>query len=313
MRKEDLHASTGPDFEFGAAIPVICDECRRTGDMGQGAFSELPDLLHFTPVQRRAHVNNWTAEHQRAFIAALAITGSPRQAARAIGKHAFGAEQLRAAKGGRQFAAAWDAALEVAQDREVGRVRSSLAHLAADKAASRDRALTEAPRFSATGKPIHPDCDYDPDRYLDDYPEYWEAKATVRSKLMKGRRMMLFRCAGDPAMRKAWELLVGPADWEAAARLDPQPGEEDDDGHTRIDLPQLQSPDMVLTTTNGFVREWGDHERGIDNFEGDMRFSRQLAEQNLTPEEYEAAIEERNRLFDQGFEYDKDGNLVKPD
>jgi hypothetical protein len=62
---------------------------------GDEAISAIPDLLNFDPVPRRARADGWTAEHQRAFIAALAVTGSARQAARAIGKHA---EQSRLAE-----------------------------------------------------------------------------------------------------------------------------------------------------------------------------------------------------------------------
>ena len=86
-----------------APIPVVCDQCRATGMAGDSAFSAIPDILDFVPVPRRAHVNNWTAEHQRAFIAALAMTGSPRQAARALGRHMFGAQQMRTARGGKSF------------------------------------------------------------------------------------------------------------------------------------------------------------------------------------------------------------------
>lgn len=105
------------------AIPVVCDTCRASGIAGEGPFAAIPDILEFEPVPRRAHANGWSPEHQRAFIAALAITGSPRQAARHVGRAQFGAEQLRSAKGGRSFAAAWDAALELARDRELARAR----------------------------------------------------------------------------------------------------------------------------------------------------------------------------------------------
>ena len=115
-------------------IPVICEKCRAEGRAGDPAFAAIPDILAFTPVPRRAHANNWTAEHQRAFIAALAMTGSPRAAARALGRHAFGAEQLRKARGGQSFAEAWDAALDLARERELIRIRETLGALAAEEA-----------------------------------------------------------------------------------------------------------------------------------------------------------------------------------
>lgn len=164
-----MHASElnpSPDLSV-PTLPVICDACRATGMAGDEAFAAIPDILAFDPVPRRAHANNWTAEHQRAFIAALAITGSPRQAARAIGRHAFGAEQLKTARGGRSFAAAWDAAMELARDREVARIHTNLADLAANsEEAGRSRlqgSVDAEHRWNIGGGEggpgaIHPDC-----------------------------------------------------------------------------------------------------------------------------------------------------------
>lgn len=125
-------------------IPVVCDICRAEGAAGEDPFAAIADLLTFDPVERRAHVNNWTAEHQRAFIAALAITGSPRQAARALGRHAFGADQLRSAKGGRSFAQAWDHALELYRERELFRIRENLAGLAEQQEARDEVSLAQS-------------------------------------------------------------------------------------------------------------------------------------------------------------------------
>jgi len=53
-------------------------------------------LLLFTPhVPARVHANGWTAERQRAFIAALALTGVVRAAAASVGMTARSAYQLR--------------------------------------------------------------------------------------------------------------------------------------------------------------------------------------------------------------------------
>lgn len=53
-----------------APIPVICDQCRQAGLLGEGPFAALQDLLDFAPVERRAHANGWTPEHQRALATA---------------------------------------------------------------------------------------------------------------------------------------------------------------------------------------------------------------------------------------------------
>src|SRR4051794_10982663 len=82
-------------------MPVICDACRAQGSAGEEGFAEITDILNFEPVPRRTQVNNWTAELQRAFIAALALTGSARRAGKAIGRHEYGAEKLRKARGGK--------------------------------------------------------------------------------------------------------------------------------------------------------------------------------------------------------------------
>ena len=64
-------------------IPVICDRCRAEGFGNAEEFADFGDLLDFEPVPRRPRADGWTPEVQRAFIAALAVTGSDRQAARA--------------------------------------------------------------------------------------------------------------------------------------------------------------------------------------------------------------------------------------
>src|SRR4051794_15661348 len=104
-----------------ARIPVICDRCRAEGEAGFAPFAEILDLLHFTPVPRRNRAGGWDEQRQRGFIAALAITGSPARAARAVGRAGFGADRLKTAKGSRSFAAAWDAALDIFHEREAFR------------------------------------------------------------------------------------------------------------------------------------------------------------------------------------------------
>ena len=97
------------------AISVICDRCRAAGTAGAGEFSNLGDLQQFEPVPRpNDRVDGWNEEHQRAFIAMLATTGSPHRAARALGKAPKGAARLREAEGSAGFNAAWDRALAIA-------------------------------------------------------------------------------------------------------------------------------------------------------------------------------------------------------
>jgi hypothetical protein len=92
--------------------PVTCDRCRAEGLAGLGSFSAMKPLLDFDPVPRRARHDGWTPRRQRAFIAALAETGSVRQAAEAINMTPEGAYYLRRQPRSDAFRAAWDAALD---------------------------------------------------------------------------------------------------------------------------------------------------------------------------------------------------------
>jgi hypothetical protein len=124
-------------------IPVVCDRCRAEGMAGEEAFADFGDLLDFEPVPRRPRADGWTPDLQRAFIAALAVTGSPRRAARAVGKAQYGAEQLRKAKGAEGFNAAWDRAMALAA--EKGRHRLAAGISAAIEADARPDLVKAAP------------------------------------------------------------------------------------------------------------------------------------------------------------------------
>ena len=236
-------------------IPVICDRCREEGAAGAGPFAEIADLLNFEPVKRRAHVNNWTAEHQRAYVAALALTGSPRQAARAIGRHAFGAEQLKMAKGARSFADACEAALELYREREAYRIKESLSALA-DQQDQRDLNLAQThlralpPPFpSPVAGEAQGEGAYDDDEEEREAAEHDEVMSSIRGKLLACRRLYLQEIGADPAKREAWEVLVGPTDWSSARDLEPQIDEPA--------IPNMREPGMILTVANGGTNAMG--------------------------------------------------------
>lgn len=83
--------------------------------------------LDFEPVPRKYRYDGWTAERQRAFIAALAETGSVKAAAKRINMSAEGAYYLRRQPDADGFRAAWAEALahgvqnliDVAVDRAI--------------------------------------------------------------------------------------------------------------------------------------------------------------------------------------------------
>ena len=239
-------------------IPVICELCRAEGQAGADPFAHLADLLSFTPVPRRAHANGWSPELQRAFVAALVVTGSPARAARAIGRHAFGAQQLRKARGGASFAAAWDAALDLARERELAGLREGLTELAAENEEQRHArrsALLRLPSPSGEGPGVGAMLD---DRVTNrpDDPETAEARARevddartrMRDRMMRARRLYLSAICDDPAARAAWEVLVGPADWDKARCFAPQPDEPADGEHV-----SMRRPDMLLTAEAGLI------------------------------------------------------------
>ena len=196
MNKSELNPD--PDLSV-PAIPVICDKCRAEGMAGDEAFSGVPDLLDFEPVQRRARSDGWKPEHQRAFIAALALTGSPRQAARTIGKHEFGAQRLRQARGGRSFAAAWDAAEDLYRERERERIHANLKDLA-------DQRDDSPSPLAGEGRG---EGDEDsPTRELD------EARDRILKRVERIQRDYLLEIRRDPEQRRAYEILNGPVDWD---------------------------------------------------------------------------------------------------
>lgn len=77
------------------------------------AREERPPLPDFTPVPRRNNRHDgWTPERQRAFIEALADTGSVSRAARQVNMAQANCYTLRRAPGAESFRAAWEAALD---------------------------------------------------------------------------------------------------------------------------------------------------------------------------------------------------------
>jgi hypothetical protein len=102
-------------------LPVICDRCAARGHAGDELFAMFGDLLEFEPVPRKKRADGWIAEVQRTYMAALALTGSDRQAAHAAGKAQFGVTQLKKAKGNESFMAAREKALAFFEEEQARR------------------------------------------------------------------------------------------------------------------------------------------------------------------------------------------------
>lgn len=71
-----------------------------------------PPLPDFTPVPRKYRHDGWTPERQKAFIAALADTGSVSRAAAMVNMAQANCYTLRRAAGAESFRRAWEAALD---------------------------------------------------------------------------------------------------------------------------------------------------------------------------------------------------------
>lgn len=117
-----------------SSIPVVCDRCRAEGLAGEAGFTDLGGLLDFEPVPRRPRADGWSGEVQRAFIAALAVTGSDRQAARAVGKAQFGVDQLKKARGNEGFLLAHERAMAMAAEEKTRRLAAGLSAVTAPAA-----------------------------------------------------------------------------------------------------------------------------------------------------------------------------------
>lgn len=76
----------------------------------------MREEIAFTPVVSRRRQGGWTAARQRAFIAALQDGVSVRAAARCVGLSVQSAYKLRERPDADSFAAAWDLAMEMAED-----------------------------------------------------------------------------------------------------------------------------------------------------------------------------------------------------
>ena len=134
-------------------IPVICDRCGTRGRAGDELFAAFGDLLDFKPVPRKTNrADGWTPEVQRVYVAALALTGSERQAAHAAGKAQFGVTQLKRAKGNEGFLGASEMAMAL-YEAEQGRRLSEGLLAAASYAGHRHVPVPAAWSQAATRRP----------------------------------------------------------------------------------------------------------------------------------------------------------------
>ena len=99
----DEQNPSAPAPRDSAALPATQPELDENG--------YDPADYDWVPVARRPRVGGWTAEKQRAFIAALASTASVTKAALAVNMSVQSCYDLRHAPNAQSFEAAWDSAL----------------------------------------------------------------------------------------------------------------------------------------------------------------------------------------------------------
>lgn len=233
-----------PNPDLDPTVPTLCDQCRAQGVAGESPFEDLAGLLDFTPVPVRAHANNWTPQHQRAFVAALAIVGTEREAARSIGRYAAGAIRLRKLPRGKSFAEACDNALDLYRERELAGLQASMVKLQADASAAADHR-----------RDVYANVDYhrEPERMAgdeEDPEDVADARARIAAKLWGCRQAHLALICHDPAKRAAYELLTGQAiDWERVERGEPQDDEIEARQGSTVRPPLMRNADMVVVAS----------------------------------------------------------------
>jgi hypothetical protein len=218
--------------EHRTPLPVVCDKCSAEGVAGDEAFADIPYLLAFDPVPRPAHDRLWDPATQRAFVAALAMTGSIERAARSIRRHGFAVEKLRKSRGAREFNEACEAALDVARQRELANVNLT--------------SLNSPSPLAGEGWGEG-----------DERAEYEAARERIQMRLMNCRRLYLWEICEDEAKRAAWELLCGPTDWEKAKRPMRGYGANDAAGAFETGSANMREPSMILPVENGWLTDLG--------------------------------------------------------
>ena len=304
----------------------------------------VPD---FTPVPRKCDRHDgWNAERQRGFIAALAELGSVSGACRRVAMASFGAYALRRAEGAESFRAAWKQALDmgaqrladIAMERAIEGVAVPIMYHGEQVGERRnynDRLLTfmlqhhQPDTYGRNGalRPGTRSARFDELEDEDNRADYLEAIGNIADKMVRSRRLLLAAISDDPAKRAAWEVLVGPVDWEKAERLERQDDEPfaTDPAAPEAGLFNMRGADMVLTAEAGLLADFtGGHDKWAE-IRAEMERLRaeeeaaqscrwQDEERTDLPPEERAAIEaHRISLIADGWTEDEHGNLWSPD
>lgn len=242
------------------------------------ADPEIAALLDFEPVPRAAtRADGWSPELQRRFIAHLAWTGSPGKACDALTKRRSGIDKLAKSAKAKSFRDAWSKAVELAQRRKAEQIEAEQAEIAAWPMPFVDnRRKAPSPPEVGEGQVLNEFGEWEDKDSLHRRAE--DARDSISNKLLAARRLYLKEISSSPGLRAAFELLTElPVDWDAAARLEPQPDEP-------WRKPSMRAPDMLLTAENGWM---GDFAHGRDK-KAELRraIDAQRAAEGLEPVEW---------------------------
>jgi hypothetical protein len=262
--------------------------------------AEIAALLQFEPVPRKfKRPDGWSPALQREFIAALAETGSPTAACEALGKNRCGVEKLYKSAGAESFRAAWNRAVEIAQERA-----------AAKRVAEHRESVGLRPPFVDRRRKAQPFEGPLPGQVLNERGEWEdeesylrrgeEAKDSICEKLLRCRRLFLMEISGSAGKRAAFEILTQfPVDWDKAARLEPQPDEP-------WRKPNMRMPDMILTAENGWM---GDVVHGEDK-KAELRkaLDEYRASEGLPPVDWSESAEDSEQSRERHASYPRDAS-----
>lgn len=212
------------------------------------ADPEIAALIEFEPAPVDPRPNGWDPDAQRALVALIALTGSQRRAAKAIGRHGSSLERIFDRDSGAPFKAAADAALDLYRRRHG----IKLSHGLSAAAAARSAELAAPAPLDDNGNP------QGEGQVLNEYGEWEdeesyrqraeEAADSIRGKMLRCRRLFLQEISISPGKRAAFEILTElPIDWALAKEGKPQPDEPWTSTNQR-------EPDMVLTAESGWTR-----------------------------------------------------------
>jgi hypothetical protein len=247
---EDPEQPERPETEILGPLPAIsawqhAPHEEADEDDAQAVFkSDLPPDLQFDPVPRRARrTNGFTAERQRAFIAALAAGGSVRLACKAIGCSSHAMYKLRNAAGAESFSAAWDNAVRRGARRVLDMMIDNAVNGTPEYLYQNGRLIAERRRFN-TRSQMWLVAHYMPDQFAVEgglmhhpgsaahmqwqkeqwrkewyqeqqskRPKFEDVRESIEKKIAAIERPRLVEYAKNPQKRAAYDLINGPIDW----------------------------------------------------------------------------------------------------